>query len=154
MHSRGQSQKWTIPEIWTCQREPGSPILPQVADIPSIVPSSEVWQAACLLSCRMPTKTDPKESPSVTAEDSASRRLLIAQGDDALRASVRANQSLGQSAVTIGDINTKNEKVRKIIKVIDEIAPQTKLLAVVRNSAATWPTFTFPSLSSQPTRRR
>jgi len=89
-------QKWTIPEIWTCQREPGAPIPPQTADIPSIVPSSEVWHAACLFSCRMPTKTDPRESPSVTAGGSASRRVLIAQDDDALRASVRANQSLGQ----------------------------------------------------------
>ena len=78
-------QKWTIPEIWTRQRELGSPIPPQIADIPSIVPSSAVWHAACLPGCRMPIRTDSTESPRTTVESSADLVILVAEDDEALR---------------------------------------------------------------------
>jgi methyl-accepting chemotaxis protein len=41
-----------------------------------------------------------------------------------------ANQSLDQMVVAMGDINTQSGKISKIIKVIDEIAFQTNILAL------------------------
>ena len=41
-----------------------------------------------------------------------------------------ANQTVGQMAVSMNEINSSSEKVSKIIKVIDEIAFQTNILAL------------------------
>jgi methyl-accepting chemotaxis protein len=43
---------------------------------------------------------------------------------------VRANQSLKQMVVAMGEINTQSDKISKIIRVIDEIAFQTNILAL------------------------
>jgi methyl-accepting chemotaxis protein len=43
---------------------------------------------------------------------------------------VQTNQSLDQSVVAMGEINTQSDKIAKIIKVIDEIAFQTNILAL------------------------
>ena len=43
---------------------------------------------------------------------------------------VQTNQSLDESVVAMGEINTQSDKISKIIKVIDEIAFQTNILAL------------------------
>ncbi len=43
---------------------------------------------------------------------------------------VQTNQSLDQSVVAMGEINTQSDRIAKIIKVIDEIAFQTNILAL------------------------
>jgi methyl-accepting chemotaxis protein/methyl-accepting chemotaxis protein-1 (serine sensor receptor) len=60
-------------------------------------------------------------------ENSRSAADLVTQSQHKF---VQTNQSLDQSVVAMGEINTQSDKISKIIKVIDEIAFQTNILAL------------------------
>ena len=61
------------------------------------------------------------------SENSRTAADLMTQSQ---RKYVQANQSLDESVVAMGEINTQSDKIARIIKVIDEIAFQTNILAL------------------------
>jgi methyl-accepting chemotaxis protein len=60
-------------------------------------------------------------------QNSRSAAGLVMQSQEKF---VQANQSLDESVVAMGEINTESDKISKIIKLIDEIAFQTNILAL------------------------
>ncbi|HTX33575.1 MAG TPA: methyl-accepting chemotaxis protein [Bryobacteraceae bacterium] len=76
------------------------------------------------------TSASSKEINSVAGKNSENSRGaadLMTQSQQKL---AEANQSLDQSVIAMGEINTQSDKISKIIKVIDEIAFQTNILAL------------------------
>ncbi len=76
------------------------------------------------------TSASSEEIGSMARRSSDNSRLaadLMAQSQQKF---VQTNQSLDQSVVAMGEINTQSDKIAKIIKVIDEIAFQTNILAL------------------------
>jgi hypothetical protein len=57
----------------------------------------------------------------------------------------QANRNLEQMAVSMNEINTSSAKISKIIKVIDEIAFQTNILALNAARAANAPFVSLPA---------
>ncbi len=76
------------------------------------------------------TSASSKEINSMAGKNSENSRGaadLMTQSQQKL---VEANQSLDQSVIAMGEINTQSDRISKIIKVIDEIAFQTNILAL------------------------
>jgi len=60
-------------------------------------------------------------------ENSGAAAGLVTQSQQKF---VETNQSLGEMMTAMGEINTQSDKISRIIKVIDEIAFQTNILAL------------------------
>ncbi|MGD0580013.1 MAG: methyl-accepting chemotaxis protein, partial [Bryobacteraceae bacterium] len=76
------------------------------------------------------TSASSEEINSMARKNSENSRVAADLMTQSQHKFVQANQSLDQSVVAMGEINTQSDKIAKIIKVIDEIAFQTNILAL------------------------
>ncbi|MBI5282208.1 MAG: MCP four helix bundle domain-containing protein [Candidatus Solibacter usitatus] len=76
------------------------------------------------------TSASSEEINSMARKNSENSRMAADLMTQSQQKFVQANQSLDQSVVAMGEINTQSDKIAKIIKVIDEIAFQTNILAL------------------------
>ncbi|HPT29004.1 MAG TPA: methyl-accepting chemotaxis protein, partial [Bryobacteraceae bacterium] len=76
------------------------------------------------------TSASSEEINSMARKNSENSRLVVDLMTQSQQKFVRANESLDQSVVAMGEINNQSDKISKIIKVIDEIAFQTNILAL------------------------
>jgi methyl-accepting chemotaxis protein/methyl-accepting chemotaxis protein-1 (serine sensor receptor) len=76
------------------------------------------------------TSASSEEISSMARKNSENSRVAADLTTQSQEKFVQTNQSLEQSVVAMGEINTQSDKIAKIIKVIDEIAFQTNILAL------------------------
>jgi methyl-accepting chemotaxis protein/methyl-accepting chemotaxis protein-1 (serine sensor receptor) len=76
------------------------------------------------------TSASSEEIDSMARKNTENSRLAAELMTQSHEKFVETNQSLEQSVVAMGEINTQSGKISKIIKVIDEIAFQTNILAL------------------------
>jgi methyl-accepting chemotaxis protein/methyl-accepting chemotaxis protein-1 (serine sensor receptor) len=76
------------------------------------------------------TSASSEEISSMARKNSENSRVAAGLMTESQERFVTANQSLDQSVVAMGEINTQSGRIAKIIKVIDEIAFQTNILAL------------------------
>ncbi|MCC6585854.1 MAG: MCP four helix bundle domain-containing protein [Bryobacterales bacterium] len=76
------------------------------------------------------TSASSEEINSMARKNSENSRVAADLMSQSQQKFVQANQSLDQSVIAMGEINTQSDKISKIIKVIDEIAFQTNILAL------------------------
>jgi methyl-accepting chemotaxis protein len=76
------------------------------------------------------TSASTEEINSMARRNSENARSAASLVSQAQQNFVETNQSLQQTVVAMGEINTQSGKISKIIKVIDEIAFQTNILAL------------------------
>jgi methyl-accepting chemotaxis protein len=76
------------------------------------------------------TSASTEEINSIAAKNTENSRTVADLMVQAKQAVAQTNQSLEQTVVTMGEINTQSGKISKIIKVIDEVAFQTNILAL------------------------
>ncbi|MCC7342284.1 MAG: MCP four helix bundle domain-containing protein [Bryobacterales bacterium] len=76
------------------------------------------------------TSASSEEINSMARKNSENSRTAADLMTQSQRKYEQANQSLDESVVAMGEINTQSDKIARIIKVIDEIAFQTNILAL------------------------
>ena len=76
------------------------------------------------------TASSSKEVHSMARKSTENSRAAADLAGACQEKFVRTNQSLNQTILAMGEIKTQSEKISKIIKVIDEIAFQTNILAL------------------------
>ncbi len=76
------------------------------------------------------TSASSEEINSMARKNSENSRVAADLMTQSQHKFIQTNQSLDQSVVAMGEINTQSDKIAKIIKVIDEIAFQTNILAL------------------------
>jgi len=76
------------------------------------------------------TSASSEEINSMARKNSENSRVAADLMTQSQHKFVQTNQSLDQSVVAMAEINTQSDKIAKIIKVIDEIAFQTNILAL------------------------
>ena len=76
------------------------------------------------------TSASSEEINSMARKNSENSRVAADLMTQSQHRFDQTNQSLDQSVVAMGEINTQSDKIAKIIKVIDEIAFQTNILAL------------------------
>ncbi|MCC6345534.1 MAG: MCP four helix bundle domain-containing protein [Bryobacterales bacterium] len=76
------------------------------------------------------TSASSEEINSMARKNSENSRMAAELTAHSQQEFVRVNQSLDESVVAMGEINTQSDKISKIIKTIDEIAFQTNILAL------------------------
>jgi methyl-accepting chemotaxis protein/methyl-accepting chemotaxis protein-1 (serine sensor receptor) len=76
------------------------------------------------------TSASSKETHSMACKSNENSRAAADMAGACGNKFVRANQSLDQTIVAMAGIKSQSEKISKIIKVIDEIAFQTNILAL------------------------
>jgi methyl-accepting chemotaxis protein/methyl-accepting chemotaxis protein-1 (serine sensor receptor) len=76
------------------------------------------------------TASSSKEVHTLARKSTENSRAAADLTDACQEKFVRTNQSLDRMVVAMGEIKTQSQKISKIIKVIDEIAFQTNILAL------------------------
>ncbi|MCL4784145.1 MAG: MCP four helix bundle domain-containing protein [Bryobacterales bacterium] len=76
------------------------------------------------------TSASSEEINSMARKNSENSRAAADLMTQSQKKYEQANQSLDESVVAMGEINTQSDKIARIIKVIDEIAFQTNILAL------------------------
>ncbi|MCC6262666.1 MAG: MCP four helix bundle domain-containing protein [Bryobacterales bacterium] len=76
------------------------------------------------------TSASSEEINSMARKNSENSRTAADLMTQSQKKYEQANQSLDESVVAMGEINTQSDKIARIIKVIDEIAFQTNILAL------------------------